>query len=305
MRTRLALMTLIAALLSTSIVFAQTDPTPEGTEMTDAVATQTGYAPVNGLELYYEIHGEGEPLILLHGGLATIEMLFPALLPQLSASRQVIAVELQGHGHTADIDRPFSFEQFADDVAALIEHLGFESADVMGFSLGGAVALQTAIRHPEAVRKLVIVSAPFATSGWYPEVFAGMGSVNAGAAEFMLETPMYQFYSAVAPRPEDWPTLLEKTGELVRPEYDWSEQVAALTAPVLIVVGDADSVTPAHAVEFFGLLGGGKADGAQGGRPASQLVIVPDATHFTILYRADILVPAINNFLSPAPAPTF
>jgi pimeloyl-ACP methyl ester carboxylesterase len=253
--------------------------------------------------MYYEIHGEGEPLILLHGGLATIEMLFPVLLPQLSASRQVIAVELQGHGHTPDIDRPFSYEQFADDVAALIEHLGFESADVMGFSLGGGVALQTAIRHPEAVRKLVIVSAPFASSGWYPEVFAGMGSVNAGAAEFMLETPMYQFYSAVAPRPEDWPTLLQKSGDLLRPEYDWSEQVAALTAPVLIVAGDADSVTPAHAVEFFGLLGGGKADGAQGGRPASQLVIVPDATHFTILYRADILGPAVNNFLSPVAPP--
>ena len=303
MRNRLSLVTLVVALLSTSLVFAQTDPTPEGTEMTVAVATQTGYAPVNGLELYYEIYGEGEPLILLHGGLATIEMLFPALLPQLSASRQVIAVELQGHGHTADIDRPFSFEQFADDVAALIEHLGFESADVMGFSLGGVVALQTAIRHPEAVRKLVIVSAPFATSGWYPEVFAGMGSVNAGAAEFMLETPMYQFYSAVAPRPEDWPNLLQKSGDLLRPEYDWSEQVAALTAPVLIVVGDADSVTPTHAVEFFGLLGGGKADGAQGGRPASQLVIVPDATHFTILYRADILAPAVNNFLSPVAPP--
>lgn len=303
MRSRLALLTVIAALLTTSIAFAQSDPTPEGTEMTVIAAPQTGYAAINGLELYYEIHGEGEPLILLHGGLATIDMLFPVLLPQLSASRQVIAVELQGHGHTPDIDRPFSYEQFADDVAALIEHLGFESADIMGFSLGGGVALQTAIRHPEAVRKLVIVSAPFASSGWYPEVFAGMGSVNAGAAEFMLETPMYQFYSAVAPRPEDWPTLLQKSGDLLRPEYDWSEQVAALTAPVLIVVGDADSVTPAHAVEFFGLLGGGKADGAQGGRPASQLVIVPDATHFTILYRADILGPAVNNFLSPVAPP--
>lgn len=304
MRNRLVPLIVIAAVLfSTSHIFAQTAPTPEGTEMTEAATPQTGYAPVNGLELYYEIHGEGDPLILLHGGLATIEMIFPALLPQLSASRQVIAVEFQGHGHTPDIDRPFSYEQFADDVAALIEYLGFERADVMGFSLGGGVALQTAIRHPDAVRKLVIVSAPFASSGWYPEVFAGMGSVNAGAAEFMLETPMYQAYAAVAPKLEDWPTLLQKSGDLLRPEYDWSEQVAALTIPVLIVAGDADSVTPAHAVEFFGLLGGGKADGAQGGRPASQLVIVPDVTHFTILYRADILVPAVNNFLSPVAPP--
>jgi pimeloyl-ACP methyl ester carboxylesterase len=169
------------------------------------------YAPVNGLDMYYEIHGSGEPLILLHGGVGAIEM-FGEVLPLLAAGRQVIAVDLQAHGRTADIDRPLSFELMADDIAALIKHLGFKKADVMGYSLGGGVALQATIRHPDVVRKLVLVSTPFKRDGWYPEVLAGMGQMGPAAAEPMKQTPMYQLYAHVAPKPDDWPVMLTKLG---------------------------------------------------------------------------------------------
>jgi pimeloyl-ACP methyl ester carboxylesterase len=204
------------------------------------------YAEVNGLNLYYEVHGEGEPLILLHGGVGAIEM-FGEVLPLLAEGRQVIGVDLQAHGRTADIDRPMTYEAMADDVAALIEHLGVGEANVMGYSLGGGVALQTAIRHPEAVRKAVLVSTPFKRDGW-------------------------------------------------------SEDVAALEMPVMIVVGDADSIPPAHAAEFFGLLGGGEMDaGWDGsGMPESRLAILPGTTHYDIFY-SPALVSAVAPFLD-APA---
>jgi pimeloyl-ACP methyl ester carboxylesterase len=256
-----------------------------------------GYVSVNGLEMYYEVHGSGVPLILLHGGVGAIEM-FGEVLRLLAEGRQVVAVELQAHGRTADIDRPLSFESMADDVAALIEHLGFERADVMGYSLGGGVALQTAIRHPVVVRKLVLVSTPFERDGWYPEVLAGMGQMGPEAAEPMKQTPMYQLYASVAPKPEDWPVLLTKLGQLLRQDYDWSEGVAAIEAPTMIVVGDADSVRTAHAVEFFELLGGGRADaGWDGsGMPKARLAILPATTHYDI-FASPELASAVAPFL--------
>lgn len=243
------------------------------------------YAAVNGLDMYYEIHGSGEPLILLHGGVGAIEM-FGEVLPLLVEGRQVIGVDLQAHGRTADIDRPMTFEAMADDVAALIEHLGLERADVMGYSLGGGVALQTAIRHPEVVRKLVLVSTPFKRDGWYPEVLAGMEQMGPEAAEPMKQTPMYQLYSRIAPKPEDWPVLLTKLGDLLRRDYDWSEEVAAIETPTMIVVGDADSVSTAHAVQFFELLGGGKRDAGWDGSGMSdaRLAVSPGTTHYDIYY---------------------
>jgi pimeloyl-ACP methyl ester carboxylesterase len=255
------------------------------------------YAEVNGLELYYEVHGDGEPLILLHGGVGAIEM-FGEVLPMLAEGRKVIGVDLQAHGRTADIDRPLSYEQMAEDVAALIGHLGFERADVMGYSLGGGVALQTAIRHPDIVRKLVAVSTAFKRDGWYPEVLAGMEQMGPEAAEPMKQTPMYQLYAGVAPRPEDWPVLLTKLGELLSRDYDWSEQVAAMQVPTMIVVGDADSIRTAHAVEFFGLLGGGKRDaGWDGsGMPDARLAILPGTTHYDIFY-SPALASAVTPFL--------
>jgi pimeloyl-ACP methyl ester carboxylesterase len=209
-------------------------------------APKTGYAPVNGLKLYYQIHGAGEPLILLHGGLGASEM-FAQILPALSSGRQVIAADLQAHGRTADIDRPLSMEAMADDVGALIRYLKIEKADVMGYSVGGGVALQTAVRHPDLVRKLVVVSAAFKRDGWYPEIVAGMAQVSAAAAEPMKQTPMSQLYARIAPKPADWPMLLTKTGELLRKDYDWSKDVAALKMPTMLVFGDADAVRTALA----------------------------------------------------------
>jgi pimeloyl-ACP methyl ester carboxylesterase len=258
---------------------------------------KTAYAAVNGLQMYYEIHGTGYPLILLHGGLGGAGM-FAALLPGLAATRQVIAVDLQAHGHTADIDRPLRFEWMADDIAALLEHLRLASADLMGYSLGGGVALRTAIRHRDVVRKLVIVSTPFKREGWYPEVRAGMEQVGPMAAEPMKQSPIYHLYASVAPRPEDWPVLLTKMGELLRQDYDWSNDAATIKAPTLIVVGDADAIRTAHAVEMFELLGGGKADaGWDGsGMPDARLAILPGTTHYNI-FSSPILASVVTPFL--------
>lgn len=259
---------------------------------------QTGYAPVNGLDLYYEIHGAGAPLILLHGGLSAIGDFGPAL-PALAATRQVIAVDLQAHGRTADADRPMRYESMADDIAALIAHLGLGTATVMGYSLGGGVALQTAIRHPASVDRLVLVSVPYKRAGWYPEMLMGMGQLSAAAAGPMMGTPMYATYAALAPRPADWPILLEKTGALLARDYDWSAEVAALTMPTMLIFGDADGVSPTHVAEFFGLLDGGQRDGSwdRSGVTPHRLAILPGVTHYEI-FAAPALAEAAAPFLA-------
>lgn len=260
------------------------------------------YAQVNGINLYYEVHGKGQPLILLHGGVGSIEM-FGEVLTMLAAGRQVVGVDLQAHGRTADIDRPLSRKTMADDIAALIKHLGFEKADVMGYSLGGHVALQTAMRHPELVRKLVVVSTTFRRDGWYPEVLAGMDQMGPAAAEPMKQTPMYASYAQIAPHVDDWPVLLTKMGDLLRTDYDWSKDVPSIQAPTLIVVGDADSVRTSHAVEFFELLGGGKADGAWdgSGMSNSRLAILPGMTHYTIFSSPALATVTIPFLDAPMP----
>jgi len=256
------------------------------------------YAEVNGLTMYYEIYGTGKPLVLLPGGLMTIGMM-GQILPELARTRQVIAVEVQGHGHTADIDRPLTYEQVADDTAALIKHLGLERADVFGFSSGGGIALQTAIRHPEVVRKLVVASSPCKSDGEYPEIRALVASFDPDAA---MLSPMREAYVSTAPEPEDWPRLVAKIRQSAAVDCDWTQDVAAIQAPTLIVVGDADTVLPSHAVEMFGLLGGGKADAAMGGLSNAQLAVLPGTTHFSILARSDLLLAIITPFLD-APMP--
>ncbi len=263
------------------------------------VERKTGsYADVNGLKMYYEIHGTGKPLVLLHGGFGATEMFNEVLLPSLSENRQVIAADLQAHGRTADIDRPLSYERMADDIAGLIKHLRLEKADVMGYSLGGGVALRTAIQHTELVRKLVLVSTAYKRDGWYPEVLAAMAQSGPQAAEQMKQTPMYQMYARIAPRPEDWPVLLTKLGQLLRKDYDWSKQVAALKMPTMIVVGDADSIRISHAVEFFELLGGGKVDAGWDGSKISsaRLAILPGTTHSNI-FSSPMLASVVTSFL--------
>jgi pimeloyl-ACP methyl ester carboxylesterase len=257
----------------------------------------TGYAPVNGLKLYYEIHGGGPPLVLLHGGLGCTEM-FSGILPALSINRQVIAVDLQSHGRTADIPRPLSYEAMAGDIAALLRHLDIAQADVMGYSLGAGVALRTAIQHPAIVRKLVVLSTVFRRDGWYPEVLAAMAQVGAASAEMMKPSPVYQTYARIAPRPEDWPLLLTKIGAALKVDFNFSQEVAAIKAPTMLVFGDADAVRPEHMVQFFQLLGGGKKDpGWDGsGMPAARLAILPGVTHYNIL-SSPVLAPAVVGFL--------
>jgi pimeloyl-ACP methyl ester carboxylesterase len=251
--------------------------------------------------MYYEIHGTGQPLLLLHGSFMAIEMMAPLIAP-LAAERQVIAVELQGHGHTADVDRPFSYEQLADDVAAVLRHLGAVPADVAGYSLGGGVALQLAIRHPEVVRKLVVLSAPYNSDGQYPEVVATIEGIS---PELFAGTPVREVYDRIAPHPEAFPTLVKKLIELeVRP-FDWPAAaiaaIAAIPAPTLIVVGDSDGPLPEHAVAMFRLRGGG-VFGDIAGLPASQLAVLPGTTHVGVMMRPDLLLAMIPPFLD-APLP--
>lgn len=259
------------------------------------------YADVNGIRLYYETHGKGRPLVLLHGGLGAIEMFGPNL-PTLAKGRLLIAVDLQGHGRTADINRPLSVELMADDIAALIKHLGIDSADVMGYSLGGGVALQTAIRHPEVVRKLVVVSTPFRRNAFYPDILAAQAQVTAAAAEQMKQTPMYQLYASIAPRPDDWARLLGKIGDAMKVDFDFTEQIKGIKATTLVVAADADIFPPAHAVELFGLLGGGQRDGGWdgSGQPKSRLAILPGLTHYT-MFNAPALGSTAVAFLNEAP----
>lgn len=255
-------------------------------------------ASVNGLSLYYELHGSGRPLVLLHGGVSAGEM-FDPLLPVLAAKYQVITVHLQGHGRTADIERPLRFESMAEDIAALLKQLGIASADLLGYSLGGGVALQTAIHHPELLRKLILVSTPFKRQGFYPEVLANMDQMGPEAARFMDQSPMSQLYPG-----KDWAGLFTRLGDLLRQEYDWSKGVAAIKLPVMLVYADADAVSSGHAIEFFMLLGGGQRDaGMDGsGRPAGRLAILPGMSHYDILTYpglADMLAAFLD---APMPA---
>jgi len=243
------------------------------------------YAEVNGINLYYETRGAGRPLILLHGGLGSGEMFGP-VLPILAERHQVIAVDLQGHGRTADIDRPIDIRLMADDIAALIDHLDLDRPDVVGWSLGGGVALQTAVRHPDKVGRLVAASANIRRDAIPAEMLAQQGQVNAAAAEYMKDTPMYELYMRVAPRPEDFPRLLDKMGESMAKDFDLTEEVRGLKVPTLIVAADADMAPPSHYVEVFKLLDGGLRDGGWmgEGRPKGghALAILPGLTHYNL-----------------------
>lgn len=265
------------------------------------------YADVNGVELYYEEHGSGQPLILLHGGLGMGEMFAP-ILPLLAKNRQVITVDLQAHGHTADVDRPFRFQTLADDIAGLIGHLGLAQADVMGYSFGGATALRTAIQHPHLVRRLVLAGQPCQRDGWYPESLAGMDQMGSQLAEPMKQSPIYQMYAQVAPQVENWPVLLDKTGDALRQDYDWSAEIEKITAAVMLVFADADAIRPEHIVRFYQLLGGGLRDATWdgSGRPVNRLAILPGHTHYDLGVSPNLAAVAIPFLDAPSlepPAP--
>lgn len=256
----------------------------------------SGFAPVNGLNLYYEIHGEGQPLIMLHGGVSASES-FGRNLTELAKTRKVIALHLQGHGRTKDIDRPLRFESMADDVAALMAFLKIEKADVLGYSLGGGVALQTAIRHPAAVNRLIVVSAAMQRDGSFPEVNAAFEQMPAHApqiAQNIKGSPLGQLYPDV-----NWETLLRKISEMESHDFDWSEQVKKIHSPTMLVFADADSVRPEHIVAFYKALGGGQRDAGLDGsmRSAARLGIMPGTTHYNILSTAAVAILA-SSFLS-------
>jgi pimeloyl-ACP methyl ester carboxylesterase len=243
------------------------------------------YAEVNGVNLYFEIQGAGRPMVLLHGGLGSGEV-FEPVLPALAERHQVIVVDLQGHGRTADIDRPIDPRLMADDIAALIDHLGLDKPDLVGYSFGGWTALHTAARYPAKVGRLVAASANIRPDAIYPEMRVQQGQVNAAAAEFMTDTPMYQLYQRVAPHPEDFPRLLDKIGEAMAKDFDYTEEVRSLQVPTLIVAADADMAPPSHYVEVFNLLDGGLRDGGWmgEGRPKGghALAILPGLTHYNL-----------------------
>jgi len=257
------------------------------------------YAEVNGINLYYETHGTGRPMVLLHGGLMSSEMFGP-VLPALAKSHQIIAVDLQGHGRTADIDRPIDIRLMADDIAALIDHLGLDQPDVVGYSLGGGVALFTAVKYPQKVRKLVAAAAHARRDAIPAEMLAQQAQVNAAAIPFMKDTPMYQLYQRVAPRPEDFGRLLDKIGESMSKDFDYSENLRGLQVPTLIVAADADMAPPSHYVEMFKLLDGGLRDGGWmgEGRPKGghALAILPGLTHYN-LGNSPLFAAVTLNFL--------
>jgi pimeloyl-ACP methyl ester carboxylesterase len=268
-------------------------PTPE-------TPPQTGYAPVNGLQMYYEIHGSGgTPLLLLHGGLFNIDLQFGGLISGLATDRQVIAADFQGHGRTNDIDRPLRSADLAADVVSLLEHLDVGHADVFGFSIGGATALHLAVTHPELVRKLIVSSASFHPDGDRPE---NKEAVPELTVEMIAGTPMEQQYLTKSPHPNRLQTLLDKLGAFDEGFPGWSDDdIAGIAAPTLITLGDCDAVTLEHAVRFLRLRGG-DVNGDFVGVPSSQLAVFPGTTHFFGLARTELVLDVVLTFLD-APAP--
>ena len=259
---------------------------------------KSGRVNANGIDYYYEIHGEGEPLLVLHGGLGSIDIFGPSPA-LLAAGRQVVAVDLHGHGRTPLGDRPISLTDMGDDMAVLLERLGYRQVDAIGYSLGGGVAFRLAVQHPEMVRRLVLVSTGFSQNGFYAEMLPQQAQVSGAIADVMKDTPMYTSYATVAPQPQDFPRLLDRMGELMRQPYDYSEDVKGLRMPVMLVYGDSDMFRPEHVVEFYQLLGGGLRDAGWGRENMSQnrLAILPDLTHYEV-FASPALVPTVLPFLN-------
>jgi len=292
----LAILASVAALFAAPGSANAEEAKPAMTTETNALPKpeKSGLLPIDGLNYYYAVYGKGEPLLLLHGGLGTSDMFAP-LLPKLAENRTVIAVDLQGHGRTALGERPFSLEAMGDDMAAIVKALGYDKVDVMGYSLGGGVAFRTAVQHPEVVRRLVLVSTGFAANGFYDEMRPQQAQVSAAAADFMKDTPMYKSYVAVAPRPDDFPKLLDTLGDFMRKDYDYSADVAKLKMPVMLAYGDSDMYKPEHEIKFYQMLGGGLKDAGWMRENLSQnrLAIIPNRTHYDFFFAPELTAAAL------------
>jgi pimeloyl-ACP methyl ester carboxylesterase len=273
------------------------DPAAQTTTPPDA---ETGYAEVNGLRMYYEVHGQGEPVILLHGAYMSAESMKP-VWDVLAKSRKVIVPETQGHAHTADIDRPITYEAMADDVAAMMDKLGIAKADIVGYSMGGGTALQMGIRHPQKVKRIVSASASYLASGLYPEVLAMFPSIS---PEMFAGTSMEAEYKKFSPTPDRFPEFVAKLKALDNPPPDWpATDVASIQAPVLLVIGDQDIVKPEHAVEMFRLVGGGKPGDMGTPVPDDQLAIMPGTSHMGVLMsQGKTFAEMAAKFIDPPPA---
>src|SRR5438105_3555770 len=301
-KTLIAMVAAVAASFAAPTVVHAAQETPIMQTATPK-PTKSGHAAVNGVNYYYAVYGTGEPLLLLHGGLGQIEMFGPNLA-KLAQSRQVIGVDLQGHGRTELGDREFSLVNMGKDMAGVLKKLGYDRVDVLGYSMGGGVAFQFAAQHPEMVRRLALVSTPYSQDGFYPEMLPQQAAVGAAMLEQMKGTPMYESYVAIAPHPEDFPKLLDAMGAYMRKSYDWSADVKKLTMPVMLIYGDSDMFRPEHEVKFYQLLGGGLKDAGWQREHMSQnrLAILPNLTHYemgTAPELADTALPFLNGVAAP------
>src|SRR3954468_12028590 len=271
MKTMLTILSLATAVHAASAM-AQTRQAP----------ARSAHVAANGINYYYEIHGHGEPLLLLHGGLGSIEMFRTGALPALARSREVIAVDVQGHGRTPLGDRKISLVDIGDDLDGVLAQLGYAQVDAMGYSMGAGIAFRLAVQHPARVRRLVLVSGFFAHDGFYPELLPMQAAIGGAMAEMMKDTPMYKSYVAVAPNPSEFPKLLDRMGELMRQPYNWADDVKRLHEPVMLVWGDSDMFRPEHMIEFYKLLGGGQRDAGWQREHMShnRLAIIPNVTHY-------------------------
>lgn len=285
---------MLSALLAAGLAAPAAHAQSTGAGAAPAGAVKAGHVVANGVNYYYEVRGEGEPLLLLHGGLGSIDMFGP-VLPMLAKDRKVIAVDLYGHGRTALTDRAMNLADMGDDMAAIVKALGFSKVDALGYSLGGGVAFRFAVQHPAMARRLVLVSTGYAQDGFYPEMLPQQAAVGAAMADMMKNTPMYQAYVKVAPKPDDFPKLLDRMGALMRQPYDYSADVGKLSMPVMLVYGDSDMYRPEHVVKFYQLLGGGLKDAGwmREAMSRNRLAIIPNRTHYDIFFAPELVATAL------------
>lgn len=275
------------------------------------IKVESGYVDVNGLKMYYEVHqpdshadAKGKPIVLIHGSFMNIPLNWSATIPKLAKDRKVIVAEMQGHGRTKDTPREFSYEGMADDVSGLLKHLKIENADILGYSMGGGVAFQVAVRHPKQVRRLVVLSGTYAHNGWWPDAEASFATIT---ADMFKGSPIEKQYDSLGNDPARFPEYIKKVISIDLKPYDWSEAVKNIEAPIFMVIGDADGVRYEHALELFRAKGGGKM-GDMHGLPESRLAIIPGTTHIGMMQRTDWLIPMITDFLDSdlnATPPTF